>query len=298
MRDPLIILCPPRSYSSVLSGIIGAHPECYGLPELHLFTGRTLGEVRNHPVLRIRTYGRHGLLRVLAQLHEGVQNEHSVARANEWIEQRTDWPIARVFAYIQELVGPKLLVEKSPTALLRREYIDRILQTFPNASLLHLTRHPRGMVESFHAMRENHGTALAKHSGDRHRLDPEEIWLTGHENVVAATEGLPLGQCMRLKGEEVMANLSVYLPQICEWLGIRRDEEALQVMMHPELSPYACPGPPGATRGNDPNFLENPRLDGDRLAGLREPLLDGDLSWRPGAFGKDVVRLAKQLGYS
>jgi hypothetical protein len=81
-------------------------------------------------------------------------------------------------------------------------------------------------------------------------------------------------------------------------LGIRQDGEALETMMHPERSPYARPGPRGATRGNDPNFLENPKLDHDRLARIREPLLEGDLSWRAGAFDRNVVRLAKQLGYS
>jgi Sulfotransferase family len=298
MRDALIILCPPRSYSSVLSGIIGCHPECYGLPELHLFAGRTLGEVRNHEVRRIRRHGRHGLLRTIAQLHEGVQTEESVARADEWIEQHLDWPIHRVFDHIQELVGPKLLVEKSPTALLKCEYIERILQVFPNASLLHLTRHPRSMVESVRSMRENHGSPIAKQAGSPSRFNAEEEWRTAHENVITATQQLPLGQCIRLKGEEVMANLAIYLPQICDWLGIRSDAEAIEAMMHPENSPYACPGPRGAPRGNDPNFLENPRLDPERLARIREPLLEGELSWREGAFEKNVVRLAKQLGYS
>jgi hypothetical protein len=284
MRDPLIILCPPRSYSSVLSGIIGCHPECYGLPELHLFAGETLGEVRNHSVRRIRRHGRHGLLRTIAQLHEGVQTEDSVARADEWIEQRPNWPIRRVFDHIQELVGAKLLVEKSPTALLECAYIERVLEIFPNASLLHLTRHPRSMVESVRQMRDKHGSPIAKMAGSKAHFDAELEWRRGHENVLTVTSRLPLGQCIRVKGEDVMANLGIYLPQICDWLGIRSDAEAVEAMMHPENSPYACPGPRGAPRGNDPNFLENPQLDPERLARIREPLLEGGLSWREGAF--------------
>jgi hypothetical protein len=31
-------------------------------------------------------------------------------------------------------------------------------------------------------------------------------------------------------------------------------------MMHPETSPFACYGPPNALYGNDPNFMEHPRL--------------------------------------
>ena len=45
MKDPLIILSPPRSFSSVISTMIGQHPQIYGFPELHLFSGETLGDI-------------------------------------------------------------------------------------------------------------------------------------------------------------------------------------------------------------------------------------------------------------
>lgn len=68
--------------------------------------------------------------------------------------------------------------------------------------------------------------------------------------------------------------------------------------MHAERSPYARPGPPNASRGNDPNFRENPRLDLDRIVHLREPCLVGELSWRPGdIFERSTVELARQFGY-
>lgn len=130
-------------------------------------------------------------------------------------------------------------------------------------------------------------------------MDPERVWRTAHSMIIAMTEDLAIGQCMRLKGEEFLANLDIYLPQICEWLGIREDAEALEAMMHPEASPYACKGPRGATRGNDPNFLENPKLDRERLLRLREPDMTGALSWRAGdVFQPDTRKLAKQLGYA
>jgi hypothetical protein len=135
--------------------------------------------------------------------------------------------------------------------------------------------------------------------GDNPTMDPERVWRTTHEMIVEMTDDLAMGQCMRLKGEELLANLDIFLPQICEWLGIRRDTEALEAMLHPEASPYANEGPRGATRGNDPNFLENPKLDYERLARMREPKLAGELSWRAGeVFQKGTIKLAKQLGYS
>ena len=128
--------------------------------------------------------------------------------------------------------------------------------------------------------------------------DPEKIWMATHELIVAVTDDLPIGQCMRIKGEALLSDLESYLPQICEWLEIRTDKEAINSMMHPEDSPYASEGPPGAPRGNDPNFLTHPAIDSARLAKLSEPTLDGELDWRPGElFTPETRKLAKQLGY-
>ena len=103
---------------------------------------------------------------------------------------------------------------------------------------------------------------------------------------------------MRIKGEALLLDLENYLPQICEWLEIRIDNDAINAMMHPEDSPYNSEGPPGAPRGNDPNFLTHPAIDRARLAKLKEPTLEGELDWRPGElFAPETRKLAKQLGY-
>ena len=297
MPQPLIILCPARSYSSIVCGMIGQHPDCYGLPEVNLFLGETLGEVWNNNPMVMRVIGRDGLLRTLAQLHEGAQTADTVAHAQEWASQRLDWPVRKVFDHIQELVGDKILVEKSPSTTFRREFIERMLRVYPKASILHLIRHPRGTGESLVSLRsgfEQLNRAVANSAA----MDPERIWRGAHGLIMTLTAGLPLGQCMRIKGEALLTDLDTYLPQICEWLEIRSDAEAIDAMMHPERSPYACPGPPGAPRGNDPNFLTAPAIDRARLAKIKEPSLEGELNWRPGQmFAAETRRVAKQLGY-
>jgi len=293
--QPLFILSPPRSFSSLVCGMLGQHPQCYGLPELQLFFADQLGDIEN-PHFMSRTF-RDGLLRALAQLHDGEQTEDSVIRAREWMMGRANWPIRKVFDHIQELVGPRMLIEKSPATTFRRDYLNRLLRTFPNANLLHLLRHPRGTGESVMSLRATH-EALQRAANGRPEWDPERTWRVCHSLAVTVTNDLPLGQCMRLKGEALLSKLDVYLPQICEWLEIRSDPEAIEAMMHPENSPYAKPGPRGAKFGNDPNFLENPVIDRARLAKLKEPRLEGELAWRPGeTFTPETRKLAKQFGY-
>src|SRR5688572_18491184 len=116
MPEPLLILCPPRSYSSIVCGILGQHPDCYGLPELNLFLGDDLGDVWTTTAF-MRSFGQDGLLRALAQLHDGDQTSDTVAKSREWVTRHFNWPIRKVFDYLQELVGPKILVEKSPSTV-------------------------------------------------------------------------------------------------------------------------------------------------------------------------------------
>ena len=103
---------------------------------------------------------------------------------------------------------------------------------------------------------------------------------------------------MQIKGEMLLGDLETYLPQIAEWLGVRTDAAAIGQMMHPESSPYAHRGPAKALYGNDPNFLENPVLDRERLRKMAEPSLQGELPWGRGkVFSKPTLKLAKQFGY-
>jgi hypothetical protein len=67
-------------------------------------------------------------------------------------------------------------------------------------------------------------------------------------------------------------------------------------MQHPERSPYACFGRPGAALGNDLFFLRSSALRPER-AGLHT--LDGPLSWREDGRGflPEVKELARTFGY-
>lgn len=289
---PLFILCPPRSFSSLACAMLGQHPELYGMPELNLFFESTLGATVDRHQSTGRPHGLHGLLRALAQLHDGEQGEEAVRRARAWVEQHRGWTTRRVFDHLSELIAPRALVDKSPGMVLSPRFLERILDLFPDASFLHLTRHPRATGQSLVKLVEREDWVGPMR---RERLEPERIWREAHANVVAFARRLPEGQCMRLKGEALLSDPHLYLPQICQWLGVRDDAAAIAAMLHPEASPFACPGPPSAPYGNDPNFLDSPAL---RPGAVTEPRLAGDLEWAPGQqFTPATVKLAKEFGY-
>ncbi|MEE4238202.1 MAG: sulfotransferase, partial [Anderseniella sp.] len=297
--QPLIILCTMRSYSSLVSTMLGRHPDLYGLPELNLSVADTIEEMVQYYRRRNRPHGMHGLLRALAELQFGEQSDASVAQAVGWLSSRREWSTKRVFEHIAELVAPRILVEKSPITCKERRFLLRVHRHFPKASYLHLVRHPRAVGNSiYQLLRRNDGI---RPSGRpiAELIDPERVWLRTNKNASDFIEQLPLGQGMRIQGEMLLGDPDNYLHQIAEWLDIRTHPEAIEAMKHPDESPYACLGPAKAQFGNDPNFLEHPEF---RLRPITQVELPGELEWLAnrggGQFSAATLKLARTFGYA
>jgi hypothetical protein len=137
---------------------------------------------------------------------------------------------------------------------------------------------------------------MMDHSTTPPTPDPQILWLALHENILEFLKTVPAERQMRLRGEDVLMDPDRYLTDMCSWLGLRTDAEALDEMKHPERSPYSVLGPPNAPYGNDPKFIKEPAL---RPTRAKPQSLDGELSWRsdiPG-FSEEVKALARRFGY-
>ena len=176
----------------------------------------------------------------------------------------------KLMDYLLEAVAPKIGLEKSPVTSQKAVFLDRVYACYPDAYYLHLTRHPISTRSSWEEFLENKLSRRKEH-GRSERMDRLVGWYHMHMNILRFTATLPLGQTLRVKGEDIISEPEVYLPQIAEWLGIRTDSDAIEAMKHPENSPYACVGPDVARGGNDPKFMRNPKLRG---GAMREPSLD------------------------
>jgi hypothetical protein len=295
-HSPVFVLAPARSNSSVVSTMIGMHPRLYGFPELALFRAETVrGLLVNLPGFRGLAPEKRtsGLIRAIAQLHEGCQDMPATLRARAWLRERSDWHVAWVLDHLLEGVRPAIGVEKSPEDSNRADYLARLHRAYPRARYVHLTRHPVTTVESMHA-----AWATA------HLWDvPDELlhaqllgyWYFQHRRITSFTESLPTGRWMRIRSEDVLNDPRPSLGRICAWLGIDSGETSIESMLHPERSPFARIGPPGALGGNDPGFLTDPVPRSTRLPGS----LDLDGGWLVDPWMHlAVVELAAKLGYA
>ena len=298
MNDPIIVLAPPRSFSSVVSAMLGQHPQTYGLPELHLFVGDTVRDL----FILYKVAGprrQDGLLRAIAELFMKTQTPKTVQLAKQWLMTHLDTPTSEVFEKIIARAAPRRVVEKSVTTVWRPNHLQRLGEKFPNAQFIHLTRHPRAQGDSMIEVVKN-DRAVRKEVLDFSVappvVDPQVLWQKIHLNIVDFLATVPPRRQLRVRGEDVVLEPDVQLRQIADWLGLRTDAEAIEQMKHPEASPFSKLGPPNAPFGSDPKFIKEPAL---RPGRVQTQSLDGPLGWREDGqgFAENVKDLARRFGY-
>jgi hypothetical protein len=220
--------------------------------------------------------------------------------ANHWAAARQECTTAAVYQELVAKIHPLIAVEKSPAYTIDINRMLAMHAAFPDARFLHLTRHPVGQCKS--VMQMNFGAfALYVNSiefqEDRAFVEPQLAWHDLNINILNFLDTVPPQQQLRVRGEDVMSDPKTELARICRWLGIRDDAEAVDEMMHPERSPFACFGPLPAMFGNDPNFLRGPTF---RPHVPRVPPLHNPVPWRDDGLGLHprVVALAQEFGYA
>lgn len=298
----MMMLSPPRSFSSLVSTMIGQHPEIYGFPELHLMVRETLGETLAWERNREQWLGPPGLLRTMAQLMYGAQTTANVMEAANWLQDRQHWKSADVLDLVMELAekveGTPICLEKSPTLSFEPHALERVRRAWPDALYVHVTRHPVNLKKSIDEYIQN-----------MPRMNDEEkparlqqamtVWPFTQRNILDFCATLEPGQYIRIKGEDVLADATRVMRQVAEWAGLRTDDAAVAAMLRPEESPYASFGPAGATWGNDVKFVSSPefRAGTPRLGSLANYLDEGDGHDLTDDRKTYLTQLAHCLGY-
>jgi hypothetical protein len=255
------VLATARSYSSVVATMVGQHPGCASLPELKLFAYDTIGELEaSLPAYwsdRGVTHRSPGLVRAIAQFEFGDQDCASMLAARGWLRDRSEWSGAQVLDILLTRLSPRLAVEKSPENVEDDAALQRLAAAYPRARFLHLTRHPVTTQQSIekHLNRTIPGFVLPG--------QPElgiAAWVSAQCRILAFAATLPESRYLRVRAEDVLNDPHSRLASVAAWLELESGPDAIEAMLHPERSPFACPGPiaSGVVGGNDPAFLSDP----------------------------------------
>jgi hypothetical protein len=304
-RDPVFVLSPARSYSTVTIALLAGHPEIYGFPELGMFSSPTVDSLLNAkpqdrrlPPFAVQSR-LSGLLRVIADLDEGEQSEDAMSRAHAWLTSRSAWTTRELMQYLLARVYPCVGVEKSPDTANSDTALSTCLE-FPGARFIHLTRHP---VTAQHSMDRFWRKGLELWDPERSAAVSEKhmavamasAWYLSHRRIAAALRTLPDEQWMRVRAEDLIREPRSWLPRIAKWLGLAWSDEILARMLQTERWRFANMGPPGKHYGGgDPGFMLSPVL-----RNIDCPLaLDSCASLKlPQEMRSHIEALARYLGY-
>jgi hypothetical protein len=305
----LFILAPPRSFSWRFCAVLGQHPQMYALPEMHLFSARTVGEWWDQCAKA--TFGMaDGSLRAIAEILFGEQTEQAVESAKGWMKRRAHFTTAMVLEVLAKELHPRVPVEKSPSIVYSVDSMCLAYRMFPEAKFLHLVRHPRAHCDSVNeaidALKKS-GSLIGRHwllelanypqllpseftSGDPCVLDAQRGWYALNMNICTFLECVPKKQQIRVRAEDFLNEPDNTLFRILRWMGLRANSRCIQQMRHPERSRYLGLGPSNARFGNDSLYLETPSLHGT-------PAIQPRAKPIPRQLHPETIDLAKRFGY-
>lgn len=290
--EPVFLLSPPRSCSTVCLAIMAGHPEIYGFPELMAFAAepqlRTvaalLGESVRRPempawYLRARLAGP---VRSVAEVHDHAQDRQALERAHRWLRDRHGWTTIELMDHLMTAVAPRIAVEKSPDTVSSDASLASCLATYPRARFIHLTRHPVSSQASMHRHWAKLGvdpTVLVAQSAS--------AWYLSHLRISRMLAALPPEQWLRVRAEDLVNEPAAHLPRILSWLGLACTPEIIAGMRQTENWIYASFHP--GLNGGDPTFMKSPRLRGIALP----KDISFDLSW---GLSREMCRRMRSLG--
>ena len=259
MLQPIFLLSPPRSFSSVVSTVIGQHPELHTFPELQIFSSQTVNDLLNAEAKsrRRNRLAPPGLIRELSYQREGIQTEESCLRSWVWLAKQRHLTIDELFDMLCSYHSSKHCVEKSPANSTSISILVRILRSYPNAKFIHLTR---SAVASARSISEFLSMSTVANKPEYFQSNPVLIWYSIHSTILRFKNFLKPSQYLMIRGEDILSSPYDFLPLVCRWLSIDDTEESVHTMLSPEVSPFSSLGPPGFSGGNDPKFMRSPHF--------------------------------------
>ena len=212
---PIFILAPPRSGTTLLRVMLAGHPGLFACNELQLLHFETLAEREAAYQGKFALWAE-GLVRAVMELNHCEAEDAKLLLHNFAKHGMTT---REMFEQLQEWVGDRLIVDKSPSYALDAEALEKALSDFPNARFIHLVRHPYSMVKSFEKYHMDQVLYLHPHDFSAQQLG-ELVWLESQTTTTIFLKNVPKNQQFRMVYEDLVQNPETVMRQMCEALEI------------------------------------------------------------------------------
>jgi len=285
-RPAAFILSPFRSGSTLLRVMLAGHSRLFAPPELELLAFTSMGERRDAYSGR-ESFAREGLLRAVMELSGGG------ARAADEIlaaAEAEDLPVAALYARLQDWIGERLLVDKTPSYTLDLDTLRRAEQLFADPLYVHLVRHPAATIHSYLESRMDQVYDFPLPP----REQAEAVWRLGHQNVVELLAGIPAHRQLRVRFEDLVRSPREVMAELGGFLGVGFEPS----MLEPYEGRRMTDGPHARSRMmGDPKFHLHREIDPAAAdSWQRQAAAAG--SGRDGHLANATLELAARFGYA
>jgi amino acid adenylation domain-containing protein len=260
----LFLLSPPRSGSTLLRVMLGSHPRLFAPPELELLSFHRLAE-RRAAFQGRDSFWLEGAVRAVMEAWRCTAEE---AEALLEERERLGWTTRRFYRELQECLGDRMLVDKTPSYALDPAVLRRAEEGFDGARYIHLLRHPQATNRSFEEAKLDQIFFRRPHPFSRRQL-AELVWTVSHRNILDFLSGVPAERRHTVRFEDLVRDPGRVLAGICDFLGID---------FHPEMAEPYQEGVARMTDGvhavsrmlGDVKFHSHGRVDPGVAEGWRE----------------------------
>ncbi|MFN6465769.1 MAG: non-ribosomal peptide synthetase [Nostoc sp. DedVER02] len=218
----IFILSPHRSGSTLLRVILGGNPQLFAPPELELLTFNTLGE-RKAAFSGRYSFWMEGTIRTIMQIR-GCSPEEAIALMEEL--EAKNITTKQFYQLIQQWLGDKILVDKTPSYSIDLETLKRAEINFQNPLYIHLVRHPYATMRSYEEARVEQ-TFPYQHPFNRREL-AELVWLISHQNILEFLQQVPQERQYQVKFEDIVSQPQTSVEGLCQFLGLEFHPDMLQ----------------------------------------------------------------------
>ena len=214
----LFILSSPRSGSTLLRVILGGHLKIFAPPELYLLSYNTLQE-RKASHSQQSDFHFQGPIRAIMEIKGCSVKE--AERIMDECEER-GMTSKQFYRLMQEWLGEKILVDKTPPYALDIETLKRAEVYFENPLYIHLLRHPYGMIRSFEEARLD--LLMGREFEQKHPFTYRELgelsWVISNQNINEFLKQVPKNRKHRVLFEDLVKQPRTTMEDICQFIGL------------------------------------------------------------------------------
>jgi hypothetical protein len=286
----IFLLSPPRSGSTLLRVMLAGHDRLFSPPELELLSFGTMAD-RKAAYANIPAQWLEGVVRTVMEVRQcGVEEAREFMSECEESATTTQ----EFYRMLQERLGDRLLIDKTPSYPGRIEILRRAEEIFDEPLYIHLLRHPCAMVKSYVDYRMHEAFMMRFGVNMPNPFTPEQMaelsWIVSHENILQHLATVPPERRHRLRFEDVVRQPEQTMQALCDFLGFEYQPEMIHPYDHPEKKMLDGVVPEDRMYGDQKFIVKHKAIDPSVADAWKENMSSAFL-------GEPARKLAAEFGY-